>query len=99
MGLKHGIKLARRSLGYLSMQDELKDRMELAVGTLREMASTSNSPDTSKKNQRSAERFFRDYEALNKNSYDIRDLEILASKLVDLCTDVIEDNTQELSKK
>lgn len=41
MGYKHGIKVARRALGYLVMQDELLNRMILACGRISELGGAS----------------------------------------------------------
>ena len=93
MGYKHGIKIARSALGYLGMADELKNRMELASGAIRELADASKSQNTSKKNQKKVDLLDSAYKTLRDLPYDQRALEILAEKLVEICADIIEDNT------
>jgi type I restriction-modification system DNA methylase subunit len=99
MGYGHGIKIARSTLGYLAMEDELKNRMELAHGEIRALGSSSKTADTTKKNQKKVGKFDRAFGALQDNLYEPRELEILAEKLAGICADIIEDNTKFRQKR
>ena len=97
MGLGHGIKVARSTLGYLAMSDELKKRMDLACGKIREIGTASKDGDTSKKNQKKVDDIDSSFKALNEVANVGREMEILAERLVKLCADIIEDNSKSRS--
>jgi hypothetical protein len=94
MGYGHGIKVAQNTLGYLAMDDELKNRMELACGEIRELGSASNAQETSKKNRRKVDEVDLAFKVIKDKKFVPRDLEILAEKLVNICVDIIEFNTR-----
>lgn len=85
------IKIARTTLGYLAMDDELKKRMEMASGEIRVLVGGSNSNEISKNNKRQVEEFEMTYSALKNSTPEPRELEILAEMLVDICVDIICD--------
>jgi hypothetical protein len=93
MGYGYGIKIVRNALALLAMEDELLDRMNLAYGEIRVLGA-SKSHDTSKKNQKKIDRFEADFTSLQSRSYEPRELEILSEKLVEICVDIIKDNTE-----
>jgi hypothetical protein len=97
MGLGNGIKIARSTLAYLAMSDELTKRMDLACGKVRELGSASKSGDTSIKNQKKVDDIDSSFKDLNEAGNNVRELEILAGRLVKLCADIIEDNTKSRS--
>jgi hypothetical protein len=86
-GLALGI--ARATLGYLAMDDELKKRMELASGEIRVLGDHSNSTEISENNKRQVEEFEMAFSALKNSTHSPRELEILAEMLVDVCVDII----------
>jgi hypothetical protein len=92
------LKIARTTLGYLVMEDELKKRMDLAVGEIRSLGISSNVRTISKKNILQVEELQLGFSALTDMTYEPRELEILAEKLADICVDIIEDNTWEYYK-
>jgi hypothetical protein len=86
------INIARTTLGYLSMDDELKKRMELAFGEIRILGDTSNATKIPEKNKRYVQEFEMAFSALKDSTSVPRELEILAGKLVDICVDIISGN-------
>jgi len=86
------LKIARTTLGYLAMDDELIKRMELASGEIRVLGGgISDTEKISDKNKRQVEEFERAFRALKNSTPQPRDLEILAEILVDVCVDIISD--------
>jgi hypothetical protein len=85
------LNIARTTLGYLAMDDELKKRMELAYGEIRVLVGGSNSTEISKNNKRQLEEFEMAFSALKNSTPSPRELEILAEMLVDVCVDIICD--------
>jgi hypothetical protein len=83
------INIARATLGYLAMDDDLKKRMELAFGEIRILSDTSSAIRISEKNKRLVEEFEMSFSALKDSTSEPRELEILAEKLVDICVDII----------
>ena len=98
MGYGYGIRIVRNALALLAMEDELLDRMNLAYGEIR-VLSESRSHDTSKKNQKKIERFEADFTSLQNRFFEQRELEILSEKLVEICVDIIKDNTEARLKR
>ena len=94
MGYGHGIRIARNALVYLAMDDELVNRVKLAFGEIRALGGSSKSPDISKKNQKKIDKFDVSYAGLQQIPYPQRDLEIMAEKLVEICADIIEHNSE-----
>ena len=83
------LNIARTTLGYLAMDDELKKRMELAFGEIRILGDMSNATKISKKNKKHVEEFELAFSALKDSASEPRELEILAGRLVDICVDII----------
>jgi hypothetical protein len=98
MGYGKGIKIARNALVLLAMEDELLDRMNLAFGEIRVLGS-SKSHDVSKKNQKRIDRFEAAFTELQEKTFEARELEILSEELVEICMDIITDNTEERLKR
>jgi hypothetical protein len=98
MGYGKGIKIARNALMLLAMEDELLDRMNLAFGEIRVLGS-SHSHDVSKKNQKRIDRFETVFTELQEKVFEARELEIMSEELVEICTDIIADNTEERLKR
>jgi hypothetical protein len=83
------LRIARTTLGYLAMDDELMKRMELAFGEIRILGGGSDTIKISIKNKRQIEEFETAFNALKNSKALPRDLEILAEILVDICVDII----------
>jgi hypothetical protein len=94
MGYGKGIRIARNALVLLAMQDELLNRMNLAFGEIRVLGS-SKSADVTKKNQKKIDRFEAAFLELQEKAFEARELELLSEELVEICADIIADNTEE----
>jgi hypothetical protein len=98
MGYGYGIRIVRNALTLLAMEDELLDRMNLAFGEIRELGA-SKSHDTTKRNQKKIDRFEADFTSLQSRPFEHRELEILSEKLVEICVDIIKENTEARLKR
>jgi hypothetical protein len=94
MGYGKGIRIARNALVLLAMQDVLLDRMNLAFGEIRVLGS-SKSADVTKENQKKIDRFEAAFLELQEKAFEARELELLSEELVEICADIIADNTEE----
>jgi hypothetical protein len=93
MGYGKGIRIARNALVLLAMQDKLLDRMNLAFGEIRVLGS-SKSADVTKENQKKIDRFEVAFLELQEKAFEARELELLSEELVEICADIIADNTE-----